>query len=142
LAVINSIQEGMAAELNFQAIIDLVGDKLRKVLKSEDIGIRWHDPNTNLIHYLYEIEHGKRFRLDPIPLAQEGPFERMLQTRRAVVYNTREENQSGVIPGPIRPYRRSQSRSSAATACWGRSISKTVCANTPTASRRSGCSAP
>ena len=32
LAVINSIQEGLAAELDFQAIIDLVGDKLREVL--------------------------------------------------------------------------------------------------------------
>ncbi len=29
LAVINSIQQGLAAELNFQAIVDLVGDKLR-----------------------------------------------------------------------------------------------------------------
>jgi GAF domain-containing protein len=29
LAVINSIQQGMASELNFQAIVDLVGDKLR-----------------------------------------------------------------------------------------------------------------
>src|SRR5205814_9364292 len=28
LAVINRIQEGMAAELDFQAIVDLVGDKL------------------------------------------------------------------------------------------------------------------
>ena len=31
LAVINRIQEGMAAELDFQAIVDLVGDKLREV---------------------------------------------------------------------------------------------------------------
>ena len=31
LAVINSIQEGVAAELDFQAIVDLVGDKLREV---------------------------------------------------------------------------------------------------------------
>ncbi len=37
LAVIKSIQEGMAAELDFQAIVDLVGDKLRDVLKSNDI---------------------------------------------------------------------------------------------------------
>ncbi len=33
LAIINSIQEGMAAELDFQAIVDLVGDKLREVFK-------------------------------------------------------------------------------------------------------------
>src|SRR5262249_16304917 len=31
LAVINRIQQGMAAKLDFQAIIDLVGDKLREV---------------------------------------------------------------------------------------------------------------
>jgi hypothetical protein len=33
LAVINSIQQGMAAKLDFQAVIDLVGDKLRRVFK-------------------------------------------------------------------------------------------------------------
>src|SRR5213078_1817643 len=41
LTVINSIQQGMAAKLDFQAIIDLVGDKLREVLHSGDIGIHW-----------------------------------------------------------------------------------------------------
>ncbi len=41
LAVINSIQEGIAAELDFQAIVDLVGDKLREVFATGDMGIRW-----------------------------------------------------------------------------------------------------
>src|ERR1700687_1257547 len=101
LAVINRIQEGMATELNFQAIVDLVGDKLREVLKSDDIGIRWHDPKTNLIHYLYEFEHGKRLHTDPMPPRPGGPWEQMVQTRRAVVYNTFEESNAAgaVIPG-------------------------------------------
>jgi hypothetical protein len=34
LAIINSIQEGLAAELNFQAIVHLVGDKLREVFNT------------------------------------------------------------------------------------------------------------
>ena len=46
LAVINRIQEGMAAELDFQAIVDLVGDKLREVFKTGEIGIRWYDAAT------------------------------------------------------------------------------------------------
>ena len=46
LAVINSIQQGMAGELDFQAIVDLVGDKLREVFGSGDIGIRWHDASA------------------------------------------------------------------------------------------------
>jgi GAF domain-containing protein len=37
-------QEGVAAELEFQKIIDLVGDKLREVFTNGDIGIRWYDP--------------------------------------------------------------------------------------------------
>ena len=64
LAVINSIQQGMAAELDFQAIVDLVGDKLREVSATRgDIGIRWYDPKTKLVHYLYEYEHGERLHL-------------------------------------------------------------------------------
>ena len=31
LAIINSVQEGLAAQLDFQAIIDLVGDKIREI---------------------------------------------------------------------------------------------------------------
>src|SRR5205823_160948 len=39
LAVINSIQDGMAKELNFQAIIDLVGDKLVKLFSTDTLVI-------------------------------------------------------------------------------------------------------
>ena len=60
LAIINSIQQGMAAELNFQAIVDLVGDKLREVFATPDFSIIWYDEKTNLLHYLYVYEHGKR----------------------------------------------------------------------------------
>src|SRR5207244_657335 len=56
LAVINSIQEGMASKLDFQAIVDLVGDKLRDVFHTGDIGIRWYDPKANLNHFLYTSE--------------------------------------------------------------------------------------
>src|SRR4029077_8742748 len=60
LAVINQIQEGMSAELNFQAIVDLVGDKLREVFKTGDIGIRWYDSKADLVHFLYQYEPGNR----------------------------------------------------------------------------------
>jgi hypothetical protein len=43
LAIINSIQQGLAAELDFQAIVDLVGDKLREVFATPDLGINWYD---------------------------------------------------------------------------------------------------
>ena len=64
LAVINSIQQGMAAKLDFQAIIDLVGDKIREIYHQTDLNIRIYDPETGLIHFPYTYENGKRIEID------------------------------------------------------------------------------
>ena len=68
LAVINSIQQGMAGSLDFQGIVDLVGDKLREVMQTQDIGISWYDPQTRFATPLYAYEHGKRLDQEPHPL--------------------------------------------------------------------------
>src|SRR5437868_3665249 len=60
LAIINSVQAALAAELNIQGIYDAVGDKIREIFKNRDVGIRIHDPKTNLMHYPYIYEDGKR----------------------------------------------------------------------------------
>ena len=90
LAVINSIQQGLAAELDFQAIVDLVGDELREVLHTGEIGIRWIDHKANLIHYLYEFEHGQRIFIPSAPPYAQNWF-RMVETRQPVILNSREE---------------------------------------------------
>ena len=87
LALINSIQQGLAAELNFQSIIDLVGDKLREIFNTGDIGIRWYESQANLIHYLYEYEHGVRLFVPSEPPSSQA-FSRILETRQPVVMNT------------------------------------------------------
>jgi GAF domain-containing protein/CheY-like chemotaxis protein/tetratricopeptide (TPR) repeat protein len=91
LAVINRIQEGIAAELDFQAIIDMVGDKLREVFNTPDIGIRWHDPSTNLIHYVYQYEHGVRLHPPPTPPNPGGPWYRIIETRQPIIANNRAD---------------------------------------------------
>jgi GAF domain-containing protein/DNA-binding response OmpR family regulator len=89
LAVINSIQQGISAKLEFQAIVDLVGDKLREVLNTGDLTIRWYDRDADLIHYLYNYEHGVRLRDLPSRKTRPGePFLRMLETRLPIVVNT------------------------------------------------------
>jgi GAF domain-containing protein len=101
LAVINSIQQGLAAELNFQAIVDLVGDKLRQVLNTGDIGIRWFDEKANLVHYLYEYEHGQRLTAPPAAPPRPGGIGEMLQaTRQPVVWNTMQEGDAIAPPMP------------------------------------------
>src|SRR5260221_8995839 len=91
LAIINSIQEGMSASLDFQAIVDLVGDKLREVFKTGDMGIRWADEQANLAHHLYEYEHGVRLHIPASPLKRDGPVTSAMYRREALVINSRAE---------------------------------------------------
>ena len=91
LQIINSIQQGLAAELDFQAIVDLVGDKLREVLRSGDIGIRWYDRKSNLIMPMYEYEHGKKIHIAPGTPKEGGLFDKLRKKRQPIVFNTSQE---------------------------------------------------
>ena len=41
------MQQALAAELNMQGIYDAVGDKIREIFNSADMGIRIYDPQTD-----------------------------------------------------------------------------------------------
>ena len=104
LQIINSIQQGLAAELNFQAIVDLVGDKLREVFNTSELAIRRWDGKSRLLHYLYCYEHGKRLTISPQPLNSYGiaEFKRLQKTRHPVVWNTKADyikTHARVVPG-------------------------------------------
>ncbi len=60
LAVINTIQQGMARELDFRAIVELVGDKLSEVFASNDISIHGGNLLTMQAQALYVLERGER----------------------------------------------------------------------------------
>jgi GAF domain-containing protein len=89
LAVINSVQQGVGAELNFQAIVDMVGDKLREVFRSDDLSIVWRDEAAGVVHFLYAYEHGRRIRPAPQPERVDRPLHQALMKRQPVVLNNR-----------------------------------------------------
>ncbi len=102
LTLINGIQQGMAAKLGFQAIIDLAGDRLRELFGSGDLNIVWWDDKTNLVQVLYRYEHDKPLPLPPArPLKPDEPMAHMLLRGQVGVANTREEQtQIGIQPSP------------------------------------------
>ena len=89
LAVINGIQRGVGAQLDFQAIVDLVGDKLREVFATGDILITWRDPASATRQLLYTFEHGVRLHHAPVPDALERPVDKELLKHRPVVVRNR-----------------------------------------------------
>ena len=107
LAVINSIQQGMAASLDFQSIIDLVGDTLREVFAAGNIGssiaIRWWDEATGLTHWLYAYEHGKRHtNLPPVTAGPKSATLRAISTREPQIVTTKG-GKGGGLQGTDRP---------------------------------------
>jgi GAF domain-containing protein/DNA-binding response OmpR family regulator len=103
LQIINSIQQGLAAELDFRAIVDLVGDKLRDVFQQKDVGIRIYDPATNMVSYPYAYENGKRITIPANPV-KTGFNAHVFRTRETVVINENMEKEmekfgSFTIPG-------------------------------------------
>ena len=85
LAIINSVQEGLASKLDMQAIYDLVGDKIREIFNTQGTGIQLYDRQNNLVHYPYVIERGERMVIAPRP--PHGFRQHVIQTRQPLVIN-------------------------------------------------------
>ena len=66
LAVINAVQQGLSSQLEFQGIVDLVGDKLSEVFNFPNLDIRLYDPQADLVSFPYMYEHGKRIEIEPM----------------------------------------------------------------------------
>jgi len=91
LAIINSVQAALAAELNIQGIYDTVGDKIREIFHDTDLNIRIYDPKTNLESFPYLYENGERITLPPDPLPERGISAHVIRTHETVVINENME---------------------------------------------------
>jgi PAS domain S-box-containing protein len=85
LALINSVQEAIAGELDDQAIYDAVGDKIQEVFDAQTVTISTSDDTTGLQRYPYIIERGQRLEQDPIPAG--GFMGYVLETRESLLIN-------------------------------------------------------
>ncbi|MDP8956890.1 MAG: response regulator [Actinomycetota bacterium] len=68
LAIINSVQEGLAAQLHIQAMYELVGAKVEEVFDAQVLDISLYDPETHTLTFQYTVERGVRFPAMTRPL--------------------------------------------------------------------------
>ncbi|MEP6681505.1 MAG: GAF domain-containing protein, partial [Chloroflexota bacterium] len=90
LALVNEIGAALAKQLDFETIIDLVGERLATMFQASDMYIGLYDRSTNLISFPFELELGKRMHGEPIELGQ-GLSSIVLQQRRALRFGTLED---------------------------------------------------
>jgi PAS domain S-box-containing protein len=79
LALINSVQDAIAGELDDQAIYDAVGDKIREIFDAQAVQINTLDEATGLMHFPYVLERGERLHAEP---AAPGGFTRHVLEKR------------------------------------------------------------
>lgn len=68
LAVINSVQQGLVAEMNMQGIYDLVGERIRELFNAQIVSISTIDSDKKNENFQYYFEDGQRYDHDPKPL--------------------------------------------------------------------------
>ncbi|MBL8103483.1 MAG: GAF domain-containing protein, partial [Anaerolineales bacterium] len=85
LAIINSVQAGLAAKMDIQGIYNLVGDKLRDIFDAQVADIGLYDRKDNLLHFPYIIERGVRFPSKPLEVI--GYRKYVIENRQYLLIN-------------------------------------------------------
>jgi PAS domain S-box-containing protein len=85
LALINGVQAAVAAELDPQAIYEVVGEKIEEVYDAQAVSIATYDEASGLLRFPYLVERGERFDIEPIPVI--GFRKHVLDTGESLLVN-------------------------------------------------------
>jgi serine phosphatase RsbU (regulator of sigma subunit) len=107
LAIINSIQQALASQLDVQSIYTLVGDKIRDIFDSQVVMISTYDPETETIEHVYAIERGEHIYA-PGRYPIRGFRTQIVESSQPVLVNKNVAEQAAsmgqhTIPGTITP---------------------------------------
>ena len=97
LAVINSVQEGLVAEMDLQGIYELVGDRIQELFDAQVVSIATFNHETSKEHFQYNFEDGERFYPDPRPL--DNFRKRLIEAKELILINENFPDQAEKIMG-------------------------------------------
>jgi GAF domain-containing protein len=90
LGIINSVGEGLARQLDFQSIIDLVGDKIREVFDAQVVSISTYNPDDDTMHHRYVVEKDERFYFDAsVPIDVDRKV--IIQSKLPLIFGSSQE---------------------------------------------------
>ena len=95
LSIINEIGAALSEQLDFDAIVELVGDRLVEMFRSPDFYIALYDRKAGLIRFPYETDDGRRVHGDPIAFG-EGVTSLVIKERASVpIWHPGRTNEAG-----------------------------------------------
>jgi sigma-B regulation protein RsbU (phosphoserine phosphatase) len=107
LAIINSVQEGLAAHLEVQQIYNLVGDRVREITNAQVVMISNYDRASDTIEHRYAIESNQRI-IYPGRHPCGGFRSRIIESGQPYLVNTHVAEEAArmgqpTIPGTVTP---------------------------------------
>jgi signal transduction histidine kinase len=85
LAILNSVQAGLASQLDVNAIYELIGEQLRSMFDSQAISIISFDLKKGTRHYHYLLEQGQRHEIPDAAIPPLSQF--LIQNKRPIMIN-------------------------------------------------------
>ena len=104
LATVNSVGQALASQLELEALVDLVGERMRETFRADIVYVALLDPRTELVEFPYHFELGKRLTQEPMAPG-EGLTGRIMQTGSPLLLNSVEALAEPAMVGtPCRSY--------------------------------------
>jgi GAF domain-containing protein/CheY-like chemotaxis protein len=106
LAIVNSVGQALAEQLDLDALIERLGDQLRELFAADIVYVALHDRATDMIQFAYYSEHGRQEPNAPLRFGA-GLTSKILQTREPMLLNRAqafEETGVTVVGTPAKSY--------------------------------------
>src|SRR6185312_4101244 len=87
LETVNSVVQALAEQLDLDALVDLVGERMRETFEADIVYVALLDPHTQLVEFPYYVERGERIASEPLARG-EGLTGRIMATRRPLLLNS------------------------------------------------------
>src|SRR5678809_200639 len=88
LGVINSVQEGLAKELDMNGIFNLIGDRVQNLFNAQAVIIASFDLENKIEHFNYLFEDGEKVKADSRPI---NKLRQILIDKKKSIYIATEE---------------------------------------------------
>jgi signal transduction histidine kinase/DNA-binding response OmpR family regulator len=87
LETVNSVVQALAAQLDLDALLELVGERMRDTFQADIVYVALLDRRTRRVEFPYHVERGESVAQSPIALGQ-GLTGRIMETGRPLVLNS------------------------------------------------------
>ncbi|MCQ3974552.1 MAG: hypothetical protein DPW09_14010 [Anaerolineae bacterium] len=96
LTTVNIISQALNAELEFNSLLDLIGEQMRQTFAADIVYLALYDPQTNMIHFPYDYEGGQRLVGESIYFGQ-GLTSKIIESGQPLLINHNfEQHRNGL----------------------------------------------